>query len=138
MLILTDRALAEAKVDFRTAVALLEPAEGTLIVHVRQELGPSDYVPPPSTDGGGGLRHTHEGEPQAERPVPTEEPPKSTGHPMPEDLGHTLMALSDEAKKRRLDLVCLGQGVYSLQGVMGQRFYSTLGQVAAALRFNRW
>jgi hypothetical protein len=128
VLVVDDKHLWATGLDYPTAVALMEPADGELIVHVTRI----------SDDGGGSLRQTDRASSDVYQLVPTEEPPKSTGTRCLKTWGTRSWALSDEAKKRRLDLVCLGQGVYSLQGVMGQRFYSTLGASGRALRFNRW
>ncbi len=135
MLVLTDKTLAAAEVDFATAVALMEPPEGELIVHVRQELGPDDYVPP--DDGGASLRHTHEGEPQAPASVPTIEPTNVSQHPQAEDRGYTLADAEEMARQQRMSLVYTGS-VYVLTNVFGSKFYSTLAQVVGALRYGRW
>jgi len=138
MLILTDKALAAAKVDYATAIALLQPAEGELIVHVRQELGPSDYVPPPSlTDGGGSLRHTDRASSDVDQLVPTEEPPKSTEHPQAETRGYSFADLEQMAEKQRLTLTC-SDGVYTVQGVMGMSHFRSASDCVAALRYGRW
>lgn len=128
MLIVDDKTLAAAGVDYATALALLKPAAEEVVVHVTR-------IP---ADGGDGVRLTYEGPPEAELDVPTIKPPTpaATAHPMPEvDRGFS--ELADMARDRRLTLTQVG-GVYTLIGAFKMMHFHSLAQVHDAMRHNRY
>jgi hypothetical protein len=79
VIVITDKTLKAAGIGFREAVGLLEPPEGELVVHVRQELddisSPGIQSLKPEDDfGGDNLRHSYRASAPVEDTVPTEEP----------------------------------------------------------------
>ena len=137
MIVIDDKTLAATGLTYPTAVALMEPVEGELVVRITRCLEDVGYVPPPSPieHGGGGLRRTYEEEPGAESVAPTIEPTigRRSG-----PVGYTLAEVEELARQQRLQLVFTGS-VYVLSGVLGgQKFYSSLPQVVGALKFGRW
>lgn len=153
MLILADKALRAAGLDFATAVGLMAPAEGELVIHVRQELddsappepqtGDIDVPPPAGLPGetlpvipGAAADRTSAAEPQADVDsvyTSTAPAPSSTV----DYRGFDFRAAERMAKEQRLDLVMVG-GVYTLSSVLGQRHYSSLADVVQALRLRRY
>jgi hypothetical protein len=79
VIVITDKVLKAAGLGFSEAVGLLEPPEGELVVHVRQELDDiSSLVIAPLDEslelGGGTVRHAYRASAPAAEAVPTKEP----------------------------------------------------------------
>jgi hypothetical protein len=79
VIVITDKVLKAAGLGFSEAVGLLEPPEGELVVHVRQELdGDSSLVVAPLKPGddfgGVDVRHAYRASTAAAEAVPTKEP----------------------------------------------------------------
>jgi hypothetical protein len=79
VIVITDKVLKAAGLGFSEAVGLLEPPEGELVVHVRQELdGDSSLVVAPLKPGddfgGVDVRHAYRASTAAAEVVPTIEP----------------------------------------------------------------
>jgi hypothetical protein len=164
MLIVDDKTLAAAGLDYATALALLKPAAEELIVHVTRCLEapptpqPAADVPEPQADspsisslvvvdgatdfdsdddeGTSAVQDDVVG-PAADDWAIGRTLRQATAYPAAEDRGFNFTALADMARDKRMTLTYVG-GVYTLIGAFKMMHFHSLQQVADAMRHNRY